>query len=350
MKNSMMDLAAYKGKKVFVTGHTGFKGTWLCQLLTHLGAEVTGFSHEEGELYSLVRPNVRSTIGDIRDHARLEKALRKSEAGTVIHLAAQAIVKRGYEDPAYTYDVNVGGLVHLLEAIRTNEQVKSVVIVTTDKVYREGRESYRESDALGGSDPYSSSKACCELIVNSYRQACFAGRNIAISTARAGNTIGGGDFGEYRLLADALRATVHGDKIILRNPESSRPYQHVLDALAAYLVIADRQTQDQSLQGAYNIGPWEGSFKNKEIIELFCEHVEDAAYTVQEGQDFREADRLALDVSLAKESFGWENRWTLREGMEEVAAFVSAYRAQGLAEPNTIRRHMNHWVERYCLE
>ena len=274
------DLSFYQGKKVFVTGHTGFKGSWLCRMLAGAGAAVTGFSLEpptEPSLFRIagIENDVRSVIGDVRDMAALKAAFDEAQPEIVLHLAAQPIVRESYRNPAYTYETNVMGTVHLLECVRNSSTVRSFLNVTTDKVYR-NREwpwGYRENDELDGFDPYSNSKSCSELVTHSYRNSFFADGRVAVSTARAGNVIGGGDFASDRIIPDCIRAAEKGEPIAVRNPYSTRPYQHVLEPLYAYLMIAARQMQDGRCAGYYNVGPDDADcFQTGALVELFVRH------------------------------------------------------------------------------
>ena len=241
------DFSFYKGKKVLVTGHTGFKGSWLCRLLLKLGAEVTGYALEpptQPDLFQLldVESQMHSVTGDIRDLEKMKQVFAEAQPEIVLHLAAQPIVRESYKNPVYTYETNVMGTVNILEAVRQCKSVKSFLNVTTDKVYRnnEWEWGYRETDELDGYDPYSNSKSCSELVTHSYEKAFLKELGIAVSTARAGNVIGGGDFAADRIVPDCVRAIADGKKIAVRNPHSTRPYQHVLEPLGAYLMIAGR--------------------------------------------------------------------------------------------------------------
>lgn len=245
------DLSFYKGKKVFVTGHTGFKGSWLCKMLANAGAIVTGYSLNPPTSPSLfeiarIEQDVHSVIGDIRDFNTLKAAFDEAQPEIVLHLAAQPIVRDSYKDPAYTYETNVMGTVNILECVRTSNCVKSFLNVTTDKVYlnKEWAWGYRENEELDGYDPYSNSKSCSELVTHSYKNSFFGDDRVAISTARAGNVIGGGDFANDRIIPDCIRAAIKREDIVVRNPFSTRPYQHVLEPLYAYLMIAAMQYQD----------------------------------------------------------------------------------------------------------
>ena len=248
----------YKGKKVLVTGHTGFKGTWLSRILVNAGAEVTGYSLNpptDPALFNMagLEGKMNSVIGDIRDLAHLKQVFEDTKPEIVLHLAAQPIVRDSYKDPVYTYETNVIGTVNILECVRLNPCVKSFLNVTTDKVYenREWEYGYREVDRLDGYDPYSNSKSCSELVTHSYRKSFFADGHCAISTCRAGNVIGGGDFANDRIVPDCVRAAMAKKPIVVRNPHSTRPYQHVLEPLAAYLMVAKAQYEDGKYAGYY---------------------------------------------------------------------------------------------------
>ena len=255
-----MSLDFFNGKKVFITGHTGFKGTWLCRILINAGATVTGFSAEpptDPNLFSIadIEPHITSVIGDVRDMSALKRAFDQAEPDIVLHLAAQPIVRDSYKDPVYTYETNVMGTVNLLECVRTAKNPpKSVVNITTDKVYKnnEWAWGYREDEPLDGYDPYSNSKSCSELVTHSYKVSFLDEMGIAVSTARAGNVIGGGDFANDRIIPDCVRAAEKKEIIAVRNPYSTRPYQHVLEPLAVYLTIAERQYENQKYAGYYN--------------------------------------------------------------------------------------------------
>ncbi|MBQ6555365.1 MAG: CDP-glucose 4,6-dehydratase, partial [Firmicutes bacterium] len=274
------DFDFYKGKKVFVTGHTGFKGAWLCRILALAGAEVTGYSLEpptDPALFEIIGADkyVNSVIGDIRDYISLKKAFDEARPEIVLHLAAQPIVRDSYKNPAYTYETNVMGTVNMLECVRNSDYVKSFLNVTTDKVYlnREWEWGYRENDELDGYDPYSNSKSCSELVTHSYKNSFFADGSAAISTARAGNVIGGGDFANDRIIPDCVRAAMKKEDIIVRNPYSTRPFQHVLEPLFAYLMIAAKQYEDIKYAGWYNVGPDDcDCFQTGALVDLFVKH------------------------------------------------------------------------------
>lgn len=334
-----MDLSFYKGKKVFITGHTGFKGSWLCRILLNAGAIVTGYSLEpptEPNLFSLADVAGRMThvIGDIRDMEALKEAFDKAQPEIVLHLAAQPIVRDSYKDPRYTYETNVMGTVNLLECVRLSSGVKSVLNVTTDKVYHNNEWcwGYREDEPLDGFDPYSNSKSCSELVTHSYINSFFAGSETAVSTARAGNVIGGGDFANDRIIPDCVRAMAAGKTIGVRNPWSTRPYQHVLEPLAMYLTIAQKQYEDQRYAGYYNVGPDDcDCVTTGELVSLFCDCWGGNARWENQAEAGapHEANFLKLDCSKIKSVFGWKPRWHIRECMEKTCAFSKVWLSGG---------------------
>lgn len=334
-----MEPAFYNGKKILVTGHTGFKGSWLCELLLHFGAEVTGYSLEPPtplSMYQILGLEERmcSVYGDIRDLEKLRDVMRRTRPELVLHMAAQPIVREGYRSPVYTYDVNVMGTVHILECVRESDSVRSFLNVTTDKVYRnrEWEWGYRENEELNGYDPYSNSKSCSELVTSAYRNSFFSGtdRQPAISTARAGNVIGGGDFAADRIIPDCYRAAAGHEEIELRNPESVRPYQHVLEPLMAYLIILRRQYEDAGLVGSYNVGPDEGDcWTTRQITEYFgrCwkeQTGEALAWHTAHNAGPHEANYLKLDCSRLKSVFGWSPRWKVKTAVEKTAQWYAA--------------------------
>lgn len=336
----MMD-SFYQGRKVLVTGHTGFKGTWLCEVLLERGAQVTGYALEpptEPSLFELtgMEKKIRSVKGDIRDLEHLKKVFDEARPEIVIHMAAQPIVRESYKNPVYTYDVNVMGTVNVMECARTCNSVRSVVNVTTDKVYknREWEWGYRENEELNGFDPYSNSKSCSELVTESYRNSFFTDGRAAVSTARAGNVIGGGDFGADRIIPDCMRAIEHGGIVTLRNPQSIRPYQHVLEPVFAYLAIAERQYADLSLAGAYNVGPEENScITTQELVETFCEYWNRDKGDRLPGMGWRcepdggphEANFLKLDCSKIRSRLGWKPKWSYKEMLEKTVEWIRGY-------------------------
>ena len=335
-----MDLSFWKGKRVFLTGHTGFKGSWLCRILTHADAELTGYALSPGtepNLFSIckVESKMTSVIGDIRDKDMLLEAFRKSSPEVVLHMAAQPIVRDSYKEPHYTYEVNVMGTVNILECVRLVDGVKSFLNVTTDKVYHnnEWHWGYRETDPLDGYDPYSNSKSCSELVTSSYRNSFFANGKVAISTARAGNVIGGGDFANDRIIPDCVRAASNKEKVIVRNPHSMRPYQHVLEPLFAYLMIAARQYEDISVAGQYNVGPDDCDCVSTGVLaDLFCSSWGNGqAWENMYTGGPHEAGFLKLDCSKLKGVYGWSPRWNITQAVEKTVEWTKEFLTSGTA-------------------
>ena len=332
----------YKGKRVFLTGHTGFKGSWLSKMLANSGAIVTGYSLDAPTKPSLfkianIESDIKSILGDIRDMASLKKAFDEAQPEIVLHLAAQPIVRDSYKDPVYTYETNVMGTVNILECVRQSHCVKSFLNVTTDKVYlnKEWNWGYRENEELDGYDPYSNSKSCSELVTHSYKRAFFTDKNgdniIPISTARAGNVIGGGDFANDRIIPDCIRAVANGEDIIVRNPFSTRPYQHVLEPLYAYLVIVMKQYKDSSYADYYNVGPDDvDCFQTGALVDLFVEKWGEGIKWINkyDGGPL-EANFLMLDCSKLKATFGWTPRWNLDKAMEKIVEWSKIWLAGG---------------------
>lgn len=331
-------LAFYKGKRVFVTGHTGFKGSWLCALLQKAGAKVTGYAltpPTDPSLFETARisEGMTSIIGDIRDFPALKAAFTECDPEIVFHLAAQPLVRESYQDPRGTYDTNVMGSVNVLECARTLGHVRSFVNVTTDKVYenKEWEWGYRENERMDGYDPYSNSKSCSELVTACYKRSFFKDAPLALSTARAGNVIGGGDFAKDRIIPDCVRAALKEEDIIVRNPFSTRPYQHVLEPLYAYLLIAARQYEDKKFAGCYNVGPDEdGCSQTGRLVDLFCKHWGGKAKWINRWDSGpHEASFLKLDCSRMKATFGWHPVWTLDKAIEQTIAWTKCYAAGG---------------------
>lgn len=330
----MPEMAFFRGRRVLVTGHTGFKGAWLCAILQMAGAEAAGYALPPAEpsLFRLLglERRMRSVYGDIRDLEGLRRIFDETRPEVVFHLAAQPLVREGYRDPAGTYSTNVMGTVHLLECVRRTDSVRSVVNVTTDKVYEnrgDGR-GYRETDRLNGFDPYASSKSCSELVTDSYRKSFFAAREIAVSTARAGNVIGGGDFAADRIIPDCVRAVLAGRPVRVRNPDSVRPYQHVLEPLGAYLLLAMRQYGDKGLMGSYNVGPDSGGcLTTRALAELFCRAWGGEARWEAPGRPDgpHEDSVLRLDCAKIRAALGWRPRWSAERAVEETAAWAKAW-------------------------
>lgn len=337
MEDNILDF--YRGKRVFITGHTGFKGSWLCRILVGAGAAVTGYAlpaPTQPNLFALagLEDKMTSIIGDIRDRGSLRTAFDAARPEIVFHLSAQPIVRNSYKEPACTYETNVMGTVNILECIRYSECVRSFLNVTTDKVYqnREWVWGYREDEPLDGFDPYSNSKSCSELVTHSYLSSFFQDRNVAVSTARAGNVIGGGDFASDRIIPDCVRAVQAGSKILVRNPYSTRPYQHVLEPLFAYLMIAQRQYEDRALSGWYNVGPDEcDCIRTGNLVELFCRAWgEGTAWESHAEADApHEANFLKLDCSKIKAAFGWNPRWHIDEAVRKTVEWSRSWMTGG---------------------
>lgn len=324
----------YKGKKVFVTGHTGFKGSWLCKILILAGADVTGYALEPNtnpNMFELInlKDKMNSIIGDIRDYEKLHKAIEEAKPEIVFHLAAQPIVRESYDNPRYTYETNVMGTVNILEAVRHCDSVKSFVNITTDKVYlnKEWCWGYRENEELCGYDPYSNSKSCSELVTYSYTKAFFdANHNISVSTARSGNVIGGGDFSKDRIIPDCIRAAIKKEDIIVRNPYSTRPYQHVLDCLNGYLLLAEKQYGNKEIAGNYNFGPDDNSLVTTgELTDLFCNAWQNIKWVNKSDNGPHEANFLKLDCSKSKKVLGFNPKLTIQEAINLVVEWSKVY-------------------------
>ena len=342
----MTDLEFFRGKRVLVTGHTGFKGSWLCRMLIRAGADLTGYALNAPEgpgLFSILRleDEMDSVCGDVRDLAHLQAVFQRKKPEIVLHLAAQPIVRESYENPVYTYETNVMGTVHVLECVRRQDCVRSFVNVTTDKVYRnrEWEWGYREEEELDGFDPYSNSKSCSELVTGCYRNSFFDGSGPAVSTAWAGNVIGGGDFARDRIVPDCIRGAVKGEEIIVRNPYSVRPYQHVLEPAAVYLMIAGKQYENPSLAGSYNVGPGEEDcLTTGELVNRFCD-LWNRKNGLKAGSEIRWKDRhdggpheanfLKLDCSRLKARFGWRPVWNIDKALEKTVEWFTAYASGG---------------------
>jgi CDP-glucose 4,6-dehydratase len=324
----------YRGKRVFVTGHTGFKGSWLSRILVDAGAQLTGYSLSaptEPNLFALagVEDKMTSIIGDVRDLPSLQAAFQAAQPEIVLHLAAQPIVRDSYKDPHLTYETNVMGTVNILECVRATPSVRSFLNVTTDKVYenKEWEWGYRENEPLDGFDPYSNSKSCSELVTHSYKNSFFADGKVAISTARAGNVIGGGDFANDRIIPDCIRAALKNETIQVRNPHSTRPYQHVLEPLFAYLLIAQKQYEDGKYAGWYNVGPDDqDAVTTGELVRVFCELW---GYNVHWENRWaggpHEANFLKLDCSKLKATFGWQPRWHIRVALANTVEWTHVW-------------------------
>lgn len=339
----MTNLSFYRDRRVLVTGHTGFKGSWLCQMLLLAGANVIGYALEPPTNPSLFQlsglaERMDSVTGDVRDFDLFLEVFRRVEPEIVFHLAAQPIVRESYRHPRVTYATNVMGTVNLLECVRIlaaeGKAPRSVLNVTTDKVYRNREQSraFREEDELDGFDPYSNSKSCSDLVTHSYIRSFFTGTDVAVSTVRAGNVIGGGDFAKDRILPDCLRAVQRGDAIRVRNPHSIRPYQHVLEPLAAYLMIAQRQFADKNYAGYYNVGPDEADcVTTAKLVESFCRHWGQGASWVNQAEENapHEAGFLRLDCTKLKNVLGWSPRWNIDRAVEMTCRFGKTIQSGG---------------------
>lgn len=330
----MFDLSFYKGKRVFLTGHTGFKGAWLSRILVNAGAELTGYSltpPTQPNLFDIagLEGKMTSVTGDVRDFAAMKAAFDRADPEIVLHLAAQPIVLTSYEQPQYTYETNVMGTVNLLECVRLSGRVKSVLNVTTDKVYKNNEWcwGYREDEPLDGFDPYSNSKSCSELVTHSYKCSFLDKAGVAVSTARAGNVIGGGDFADNRIIPDCVRAAMAGKPIILRNPNSVRPYQHVLEPLKVYLMIAARQYNNPELAGYYNVGPNESDcLTTGELATIFCNSwgtSQTFECLTKDGP--HEANFLKLDCAKVKTVFGWQPKWSAAQAVQKTVEWTRVF-------------------------
>lgn len=342
----------YKGKKVLVTGHTGFKGSWLCKILKMAGAEVTGYSLTPPTTPSLfeiaqIEKDVNSVIGDIRDLSKLQNLFDEVKPEIVFHLAAQPIVRDSYKIPHYTYETNVMGTVNILECVRNCQSVKSFLNVTTDKVYenKEREKGYTEDEPLDGFDPYSNSKSCSELVTHSYKNSFFSDNRVAISTARAGNVIGGGDFANDRIIPDCVRALEKKEDIIIRNPYSIRPYQHVLEPLFAYLMIAQKQYEDPAFSGYYNVGPDDGDcVTTGNLVNIFVKSCNNQIGFINKAEvnPVHEATFLKLDCTKLKQVFNWQPRWNIETAVKKTVEWSLCY-----FENKDIRQCMDNQINEF---
>jgi CDP-glucose 4,6-dehydratase len=331
------------GKRVFLTGHTGFKGAWLSMWLNSLGAKVTGYAlkpHTNPSLFELCRLDreMESVIGDIRDSKRLEKAVLRAGPEIIIHMAAQAILRESYKTPRETYEANVMGPVNLFEAVRKCPQVRVAVNVTTDKCYEnvERARGYKESEPLGGYDPYSSSKACSELVTSAYRNSFFNTKNpvpghasVSLASARAGNVIGGGDWASDRLIPDIIRSILRGEKVLIRNPRAVRPWQHVLEPLSGYMLLAETlYKRGPRYAAAWNFGPDAGDAKDVEwlVKRMFSRWPDAPGYAIDKRRHPHEAHYLRLDSSKAGKELGWTPRWHVGGAIDRIIEWTLAYK------------------------
>lgn len=348
-------LSFYKGRKVLITGHSGFKGTWLTRTLLLAGAQITGYSLDiptEPSLFDLTNTSkdIHSVSGDVRDQDHLTAVCKDTNPEIVFHLAAQPIVRQSYVDPVTTYSTNVMGTVNILEALRKTPAVKSFVNVTTDKVYhnKEWLWGYREDEELCGHDPYSNSKSCSELVTHSFRNSFFlSDESPAISTARSGNVIGGGDFAKDRIIPDCVRAALSDTEIVIRNPHSVRPYQHVLECLSGYLLLAKKQYEDKQCSGSYNFGPNDdGCLSTGTLVQRFCETWGDMSWRIQGDGGPHEANFLKLDCSKAKSLLGWTPHWDIGKAVDETVGWARGYQKgldMGKLTDSQISAYFCHW-------
>lgn len=354
-----MSLGFWKGRKVLVTGHTGFKGGWLCEWLLSLGSEPRGYAlppRTQPALFDQLRLAERMLcqFGDVRQLEQLRAFTRAADPEIVFHLAAQPLVRYSYEAPIETYSVNVLGTAHLLEACRNLPRLRAVVVIATDKCYenRDGQQAYRESDPLGGHDPYSSSKACAELVVDSYRRSFFSNAasasQVRVGSARAGNVIGGGDWAADRLIPDVIRAFLGGTQVLVRYPESVRPWQHVLEPLHGYLMLAEALwgMDGMAYAEAWNFGPDARDARTvREIMEQLCRIWPSApGWRVDGGQHAHEARHLTLDSSKARARLGWSSAFSLEEALRATAEWYQVYASGGDAHSVT-RRQIAHYTK-----
>lgn len=351
----MISLSSYKGKKVLITGHTGFKGGYLSALMKTLGAFVTGYSLEPStdpslfELCKLER-DVNHITGDVRDYEKLLKVFREVKPEIVFHLAAQPIVRTSYREPRLTYETNVMGTVNILECIRQTDSVRSFLNVTTDKVYQNDDldVAFKEEMPLDGFDPYSNSKSCSELVTHSYVKSFFNDKDgVRVSTARAGNVIGGGDFAPDRLIPDCVRAAEENKDIVLRNPDSTRPFQHVLEPVTVYAEIAAAQYEDPKYADYYNVGPDIRDVKStKELSEIFCREWGDGLKTVVKPDGGpHEAAFLKLDCTKLKEKLNWKSVWDIEEGVRNTVLWSRIYVSGG-----DVRKELYRQIEKYLSD
>ena len=353
MKQLKLDF--FFGKRIFLTGHTGFKGTWMSKVLVEAGAELTGYSkcsEKEHSLFKLsgVRDKINHVKGDVRDLDHMKEVFQQVQPEIVIHMAAQPIVRDSYVNPVYTYETNVMGTVNICECVRLTESVRSFVNVTTDKVYenKEWEWGYRENEPLDGYDPYSNSKSCSELVTHSFYNSFFKDTSVAVSTARAGNVIGGGDFANDRIIPDCVRAIKEGKKIIVRNPHSTRPYQHALEPIMAYLMIAQKQYENHRYAGWYNVGPDECDCVNTgTLVDLFCDKWGEGAEWINVAQKNapHEANFLKLDCSKIKNIFGWQPRWHIDDAVKKTVEWTKVWLSNG-----NISAEMDRQIKEYIGE
>ena len=333
-KGAMPTSKFWGNKRVFITGHTGFKGAWLTVLLNRLGATVKGYALEPDKdlsLYSQIESEsqIESHISDVRNADSLKSSIKAFNPDIVFHLAAQSLVRESYKNPIGTYEVNLLGTVNLLDALRGCERIKSVIIVTTDKVYQNNEWvwSYREVDELGGFDPYSNSKACAELAVESYRNSFLSESGINVATVRAGNVIGGGDWAKDRLIPDILRSDLSGVALAVRYPNAVRPWQHVLEPLTGYLLLAEKLCSESDFSDSWNFGPGSDDVKEVSYIaNYFMDKLEKFTWIdVSVEKHLHEAGLLRLDSSKASAKLNWHPKWNLDQSLERIVKWHNGY-------------------------
>lgn len=347
----MLDKKFYKNKKVLVTGHTGFKGTWLVKLLKILEADVCGYAlapENKENLYNLsnVDMHIKSIIGDIRCYESLKKVFDDFQPEIVIHLAAQPLVIEGYLNPKYTFETNVLGALNVVECVRQTPSVKSYLNVTTEKVYINNENplvKISEEFPLDGYDPYSNSKSCSELVTQSYRRSFFENCECAISTARTSNVIGGGDFAENRIMPDCIKAAIKKESVVVRSANSLRPYQYILEPLVLYLEICEKQYKNKKLEGAYNICP-DNAIKTKDLVECFCNKWGDSMNWIsKEDSLLHEATLLQVSNAKIKKVFNWKSIYSLEDIVDKTIDWTKSY----LDSPNNVPIIMDNQIKEF---
>lgn len=350
----MIDKDFFKNKRILITGHTGFKGTWLSKILIDYGVEVIGYSLNPDTVPNLfdlseISNQMVSIIGDIRDYEMLKKTMDTYQPEIIFHMAAQPLVRESYSNPKYTYETNFLGTLNLLEIVRVTDYVKSFVNVTTDKVYKNNEWiwGYREDETLDGYDPYSNSKSLSELVTHTYNRSFFKHKNIAVSTARAGNVIGGGDFSADRIIPDCVKSIMNHKTMIIRNPNSIRPYQHVLEPLFAYMKLAQMQYSDIQYADCYNIGPEEeNSVTTVKLVSLFYKHFgKQHAWKIQNDNGPHEANFLKLDITKFKHTFQWTPVWSIDKAILKTVEWTKNFLNQEDNISDFMQRQINEYVE-----
>ncbi|MFG1415194.1 MAG: CDP-glucose 4,6-dehydratase [Thermoplasmataceae archaeon] len=323
----------YKRKRILITGHTGFIGSWLAKCLSMREAELCGYSLDppsQPNMFELIKAESEflDIRGDIRNKGLLQRTFDKFQPEIVFHLAAQPIVLDSYDDPVYTFDTNVTGTVNLLNELRQVDSVKTIIVMTSDKSYRNNEwvYPYRENDFLGGKDPYSASKSCQDIVVDSFRESYFSNTGVGISSVRAGNVIGGGDWAPHRIIPDLVRSIVNGKKAKLRNPDSIRPWQHVLEPISGMLSLAERMYNNNKFSGAWNFGPAQiTEISVKQLVEKFIKTWGSGRYEIDEVQNYKEANYLQLDISKAKRELNWTPRYNFGIALNETVDWYKEY-------------------------